>query len=111
MFIHDGTNWILDGEIVDLGDDNIYGIEIRKEDRPGTPSEYFINGDRITVAYEVVGRGIYITPQLAKFQSQLSSLSTQYKENEHVKRVLADIKNNLRNDLIKAEGRIYKLDC
>ena len=85
LFQHDGTNWILDGEVVDLGEDNIYGITIRLEDRPGTPSEYFINGDRITVAYEVVGRGIYITPQLAKFQSQLSSLSTQYKENERVR--------------------------
>lgn len=85
MFIYDGTDWTLDGAIVDLGDDNIYGITIIKEDRPGTPSEYFIVGDRITVAYEVVGRGIYITPQLAKFQSQLSSLSTQYKENEHVR--------------------------
>ena len=85
LFQHDGTNWILDGEVVDLGDDNIYGIQIRLDDRDGTPSEYFINGDRITVAYEVVGRGIYITPQLAKFQSQLSSLSTQYKENEHVR--------------------------
>ena len=85
LFQHDGTNWTLDGNVVDLGDNNIYGITIVKEDRPGTPSEYFINGDRITVAYEVVGRGIYITPQLAKFQSQLSSLSTQYKENEHVR--------------------------
>lgn len=85
LFQYDGTNWILDGEVVDLGDDNAYGITIRKEDREGTPSNYFINGDRITVAYEVVGRGIYITPQLAKFQSQLSSLSTQYKENEHIR--------------------------
>jgi len=85
LFLHNGTNWILDGEVVDLGEDNIYGINIKLEERDGTPSEYFINGDRITVAYEVVGRGIYITPQLAKFQSQLSSLSTQYKENERVR--------------------------
>jgi len=85
LFLHDGTNWTLDGEVVDLSQDNIYGISIRMEDRAGgTPSEYFIEGDRITVAYLVVGRGIYITPQLAKFQSQLSALSTQYKENERV---------------------------
>ena len=99
LFLFDGTNWILDGEAVDLGEDNIYGITIRKEDRDGTPSDYFIEGDRITVAYEVVGRGLYITPQLAKFQSQLSSLSTQYKENEHV-RIAFVIEKRTENRLI-----------
>ena len=98
LFLYDGTAWTLDGESIHVDDGspitaqtfvedfyNIYGITVRLEDREGTPSDYFVNGDRITVAYEVVGRGIYITPQLAKFQSQLSSLSTQYKENEHVR--------------------------
>ena len=42
--------------------------------------------------------------EIDRLNHQLISLD---KENEHVKRVLADIKNNLRNDLIKAEGRIY----
>lgn len=84
LFQHDGTNWLLDGNIVDLGKDNEYGIEITEHSR-GDDGAYYINGDRITVVYEVVGRGIYITPQLAKFQSQLSSLSTQYKENEKVR--------------------------
>ena len=82
------ASWTLDGAPVDLGEGNEYGITIETIDR-GAPEDstenFFIEGDRITVVYEVVGRGIYITPQLAKFQSQLSSLSTQYKENEHVR--------------------------
>ena len=70
---------------MDLEEGNDYGIAITKVDREQGEGDYFLNGDRITVTYEVVGRGLYITPQLAKFQSQLSSLSTQYKENEHVR--------------------------
>lgn len=85
LFLYNGSNWTLDGEVVDLGDDNEYGITIVKVDREEGEGDYFLNGDRITVIYEVVGRGLYITPQLAKFQSQLSALSTQYKENEHVR--------------------------
>lgn len=85
IFLYDGTAWTLDGETVDLEDGNDYGIAIQKVDREEGEGDYFVAGDRITVAYEVVGRGLYVTPQLAKFQSQLSSLSTQYKENEHVR--------------------------
>ena len=85
IFLYDGTAWTLDGNFVDLEEGNEYGITIQKVDREQGEGDYFINGDRITVTYEVVGRGLYITPQLAKFQSQLSSLSTQYKENEHVR--------------------------
>lgn len=82
------ASWTLDGAPVDLGENNEYGITIEKIDRGASEDSdenFFIEGDRITVAYEVIGRGVYITPQLAKFQSQLSSLSTQYKENEHVR--------------------------
>lgn len=84
LFQHNGKDWILDGAPVDLGKDNEYGIEIFERSR-GEGGDYYINGDRITVAYEVLGRGIYITPSLAKFQSQLSALSTQYKEDEKVR--------------------------
>lgn len=85
LFIYSNNSWTLNGNVVDLSENNEYGINIQTLDRDGTSSEYFIDGDRISVTYEVTGRGVYITPQLAKFQSQLSSLQTQYKENEHVR--------------------------
>ena len=83
LFIYSNNNWTLNGNTVSLAD---YGITLIERERAGgTPSDYIIDGDRITVSYLVTGRGFYITPQLAKFQSQLSTLSTQYKENEIVR--------------------------
>ena len=44
-----------------------------------------MDGDTITVTYATLNRGFYLTPQLAKMQSQQTSLQTQYKENDHVR--------------------------
>jgi hypothetical protein len=44
-----------------------------------------IKGDRILVTYSNENRGIKVTPQVASIRSQQSFLSTQYKEDEHVR--------------------------
>ena len=63
-----------------------YGFTITEHERQGgTPSPTYVAGDSITADYVTVGQGLYITPQLAKFQSRLAALSTQYKENEHIR--------------------------
>jgi len=98
VFIYDGHNWDLDGLLVTqeaLRDE--YGITLEEVDLDPTviePSHYVIE-DKITVYYTVAGHGFYITPQLAKLQSNQSSLSTQYKEGEKVR--LAFVVEN-RND-------------
>ena len=62
-----------------------YGISLEEiGSSPEEPSHY-LNGDRIIIYYTISGRGFYITPQLAKIQSQQSSLSTQYKEDDKVR--------------------------
>lgn len=44
-----------------------------------------MNYDTVILSCISGGRGISLTPQLAKIQSEQSSLSTQYKEDEHVR--------------------------
>ena len=88
VFIYDGTNWDLDGTIVTpealLSE---YGIALQEIDLDSSVIEdsHYLAGDRISVYYTVSGHGFYITPQLAKLQSQQASLSTQYKEGDKVK--------------------------
>lgn len=67
-----------------------YGITLKYIDITGKDikepyKDYFMEGDRFIITYEIVGRGVYLTPQLAKLQAQQSSLATQYKENDHVR--------------------------
>ena len=86
IFVCDGTNWDLDGTLVSFDDLlNIYGIELEETGTSTEEPSHYISGDRIIIYYTVAGRGFYITPQLAKLQSQQASLSTQYKEGEKVK--------------------------
>lgn len=87
-FIYNGVDWNLDGLIVSpeaLLDE--YGISVTEVDLDPSVEEpsHFMDGDRITIYYTVAGHGFYITPQLAKLQSQQASLSTQYKEGDKVK--------------------------
>ena len=42
-------------------------------------------GDVIIINYSLLARGFYVTPQIALFRSQQTSLSTQYKEDDHVR--------------------------
>ena len=44
-----------------------------------------LEGDRIRVTYSKEARGIKVTPQVASIRSQQSLLSTQYKEDEHIR--------------------------
>lgn len=89
VFIYDGTQWDLDGTKIsqeELKDE--YGIKLSDYNlEPVNPEETsnYIEGDRLTVYYTVAGHGFYITPQLARLQSQQTSLSTQYKEGDKVR--------------------------
>ena len=89
VFIYDGENWNLDGTAITQAElENDYGITLSDYNLdPIDPSETsnFLNGDRLTLYYTVSGHGFYITPQLARLQSQQTSLSTQYKEGEKVR--------------------------
>ena len=87
-FICDGTNWNLNGNVYSLVElETVFGIKVSEVDLDSSISEpsHYLNGDRIIIYYTVSGKGFYITPQLAKLQSQQSSLSTQYKENDKVR--------------------------
>lgn len=79
--------WILDNDnthIIDLSD---FGIDLAESilNIDGTGEDYIYLGDNIIVEYSLQARGFYITPQLAVFRSQLSTISSQYKEDEHVR--------------------------
>jgi hypothetical protein len=93
LFVFDGTSWTLESKdennqttttIVNLND---YGISLTETrlnpegDNLGT----VIKGDRILVNFSMEARGMEVTPQVASIRSQQSFLSTQYKEDEHVR--------------------------
>ena len=87
-FIYDGANWNLDGTIISKEElEADYGIKLVEVDLDPSIEEigHYWAGDRITIYYTVSGHGFYITPQLAKLQSQQASLSTQYKEGDKVR--------------------------
>ena len=77
--------WFLDDVQVSLAD---YGITLKHIDKSADEADttpFEMDGDTITVTYATLNRGFYLTPQLAKMQSQQTSLQTQYKENDHVR--------------------------
>ena len=89
IFIYDETlGWTLDGAAVDIiSDNNDFGIKLANLDLdPSDPDPlYYKAGDKITIVYAIIGKGFYVTPQIAKMQSQQTSLSTQYKEDDKVR--------------------------
>lgn len=100
VFSYTENGWYLDSEkLVDLEE---YGISISKyEINPeGTyPEEFLLIGDNIIVEYTLAARGFYVTPQIAIFRSQQSIISTQYKEDEHV-RITFVVEKSLDNRII-----------
>lgn len=89
VFIYNNGRWELNDDTYSTEELNsVFGIEIVTQDLDPsntTETEYFLNNDRILVYYAVSGRGFYITPQIARLQSQAASLSTQYKEDDKVR--------------------------
>jgi len=95
IFEYRADGWAINkgGAFIHLEDEEletIYGIKLAMIDldpsKEESPSDtYFMVGDRVAITFAVVGRGFYLTPQLAKLQAQQTSLSTQYKENDHVR--------------------------
>lgn len=95
-----GSTWMLDSEVeISLAD---YGISISSyEINPDGiyEDQFVLNGDNIKIDYTLAARGFYVTPQVAVFRSQQSLISTQYKEDEHV-RISFVIERNTDNRII-----------
>ena len=97
VFNYTANGWALNGETVNLTE---YGITLTK--RPITDiesDEYILIGDNIRLDHSLSARGFYVTPQIAELRSQQSSLSTQYKEDEHV-RLAFVVEKNTENRII-----------
>lgn len=98
VFNYTEDGWLYNSEVVDLDD---YGILLTKSQiNPDSEVEDFILvGDVITIKYSFEAKGFYVTPQIAAFRSQQSAISTQYKEDEHV-RITFVIEKNTDNRII-----------
>lgn len=93
LFVFNGTSWTLESKdannqsvytIVNLSD---YGITLTETliNAEGQDLGTVIKGDRILITFSMEARGFEVTPQVASIRSQQSFLSTQYKEDEHVR--------------------------
>ena len=84
LFTYDGTSWTLNGSKVNLSD---YGITLTEAlvNAEGDDIGTVVKGDRILVTFSMEARGFEVTPQIASIRSQQSFLSTQYKEDEHIR--------------------------
>lgn len=84
VFNYTANGWAYENTIINLED---YGISLneRVQEPDGTGENYLYIGDNILITYARTARGFYVTPQVAAFRSQQSELSTQYKEDEHVR--------------------------
>ena len=80
----EGQGWMREDDIVNLSDYGILLTEITVNP-DGVASSVVMPGDRIIIKHTLESRGFYLTPQLAAIRSQQSFLSTQYKEDEHVR--------------------------
>lgn len=83
-FVYRDSGWFLDNTQVNIND---YGISIKpkKINTEGEDLGTLIVGDSFTITYSLEARGINVTPQIATIRSQQSVISTQYKEDEHVR--------------------------
>ena len=95
-YTNDG--WIYEKNIIDLDD---WGITLKEKilNIDGTGEDFVYVGDNIIIDYSLQARGFYVTPQVAVFKSQQSTLSSQYKEEEHV-RLTFVIERNTANRII-----------
>lgn len=84
VFNYTLEGWKYNNQLVDLA---TYGISLTEveQNADGMGDSYLFVGDNIIVTYALTARGFYVTPQVAAFRSQQSELSTQYKEDEHVR--------------------------
>ena len=90
--------WVYDKTVIDLA---TWGITLQEKllNIEGEEGPAIRVGDNIKVSYSLQARGFYVTPQVAAIRSQQSSLSSQYKEDEHV-RLTFVIERNTANRII-----------
>lgn len=85
IFTYTLSGWNYNNQIVKLAD---FGISLSEKLLDETATEddpMILVGDVIIINYSLLARGFYVTPQIALFRSQQTSLSTQYKEDDHVR--------------------------
>lgn len=92
IFNYTANGWMYNLEIVNLED---FGISLKEliVDPENTSDSFVEIGDNIIITYSLAARGFYVTPQIAAFRSQQSSISTQYKEDEHIRLTFVVEKN------------------
>jgi hypothetical protein len=92
------NGWLYDKTIIDPA---AWGLTIEEKllNVEGEEGDAIRVGDNIKISYSLQARGFYVTPQIAAIRSQQSSLSTQYKEDEHV-RLTFVIERNTANRII-----------
>lgn len=90
--------WMYDKTIIDP---TAWGLTIQEKllNVEGEEGPAIRIGDNIKISYSLQARGFYVTPQIAAIRSQQSSLSSQYKEDEHV-RLTFVIERNTANRII-----------
>ena len=78
------AGWTYEGAPITLDD---WGITLTEKtlNIDGSGENFVYIGDNIAIDYSLKARGFYVTPQAAVFRSQQSQLSSQYKEDEHVR--------------------------
>lgn len=92
------NGWLYDKTIIDPA---AWGLTIEEKllNVEGEEGDAVRVGDNIKISYSLQARGFYVTPQIAAIRSQQSSLSSQYKEDEHV-RLTFVIERNTANRII-----------
>lgn len=90
--------WMYDKAIIDPA---AWGLTLQEKllNVEGEEGPAIRIGDNIKISYSLQARGFYVTPQIAAIRSQQSSLSSQYKEDEHV-RLTFVIERNTANRII-----------
>lgn len=90
--------WVYDKTVINLEDWGIV-LQERLHNVEGEEGDAVRVGDNIKITYSLQARGFYVTPQIAAIRSQQSALSSQYKEDEHV-RLTFVIERNTANRII-----------
>ena len=92
------NGWVYDKIVIDPA---AWGLTIEEQllNVEGEEGPAIRVGDNIKISYSLQARGFYVTPQIAAIRSQQSALSSQYKEDEHV-RLTFVIERNTANRII-----------
>jgi len=94
QFFYNNGVWKYNDTEVNIAEYGVQLIEKKIDPEAKATDPYLLNGDSFTITYSLNARGFYLTPQIAVFKSQQTSLSTQYKEDDHVRLAFVVEKNS-----------------